>query len=96
MYFYRHVCEAMGHPQGPSPIYTDNDLARAIAERTVKVKKSESIEKSFHWIRDRVELGDFKLLRVDTDDNIADYFTKTLPPSRHRELRKRIVQTLDI
>jgi hypothetical protein len=92
MYFYRIVCEACGYPQGPSPIYVDNDVARGIADRSVKVKRSKSIDKSFHYIRDRVELQDLVILRVDTEDNISDFFTKSLPPERHRMLASRIIQ----
>jgi hypothetical protein len=92
MYFYRIVCEACGYPQGPSPIYVDNDVARGIAERSVKVKRSKSIDKSFHYIRDRVELQELIILRVDTEDNISDFFTKALPPVRHQQLASRINQ----
>ena len=92
VYFYRTVCEACGYPQGPSPIYVDNDVARGIAERSVKVKRSKSIDKSFHYIRDRVELDEIIILRVDTEDNISDFFTKALPPDRHEKLASRIIQ----
>ena len=92
MYFYRIVCEACGYPQGSSPIYVDNDVARGIADRSVKVKRSKSIDKSFHYIRDRVELEELAILRVDTEDNISDFFTKSLPPDRHQKLASRINQ----
>ena len=95
VYFYRIVAEACGYPQSePSPIYVDNDVARGIANRSVKVKRSKSIDKSFHYIRDRVELGDIAVLRVGTDDNISDFFTKALPPQRHKDLSARINQRL--
>ncbi len=94
MYFYRIVTEAVGYPQQASPIYVDNDVARGIADRSVKVKRSKSIDKSFHYIRDRVELKDIVILRVDTNDNLADFFTKALPPQRHVQLRERITQGL--
>ena len=95
VYFYRIVAEACGYPQHePSPIYVDNDVARGIANRSVKVKRSKSIDKSFHYIRDRVELHDISVLRVGTDDNISDFFTKALPPQRHKQLSLRINQRL--
>ena len=72
----------------------DNDVARGIANRSVKVKRSKSIDKSFHYIRDRVELHDISVLRVGTDDNISDFFTKALPPQRHKQLSLRINQRL--
>ena len=94
MYHYRTVAAALGYPQPPSPIYVDNDVARGIADRSVKIKRSKSIDKSFHYIRDRVELKDIVILRVGTDDNISDFFTKALPPQRHKYLASKINQSL--
>ena len=94
MYHYRTVAAALGYPQPPSPIYVDNDVARGIADRSVKIKRSKSIDKSFHYIRDRVELKDIVILRVGTDDNISDFFTKSLPPQRHKYLASKISQSL--
>lgn len=85
-YFFRIVVEALGYPQPPTPIYIDNDVARGIGDRTVKVKRSRSIEKCFHWLRDRIAFNDFELRRVSTKDNVADYFTKSVTPQRHDEL----------
>jgi hypothetical protein len=67
VYYYRIVTEACGYPQcEPSPIYVDNDVARGIANHFVKVKRSKSIDKSFHYIRDRVELGDVEMALMIT------------------------------
>jgi hypothetical protein len=85
-YYYRIVAEALGYPQPPTPVYIDNDIARGIADRTVKVKRSRAVDKSFHWLRDRVSLKEFELRRVDTKDNVADFFTKSVTPQRHDEL----------
>ena len=85
-YFFRIVADALGYPQPPTPVYVDNDVARGIADRTVKVKRSRAVDKSFHWLRDRVALKEFELRRVDTKDNVADFFTKAVTPQRHDEL----------
>jgi hypothetical protein len=73
----------MGYPQDATAIYVDNDVARGIATRTVKVKRSKSIDKSFHWIRCKVDNGVFAIKRVSSEDNLSD--------SRHVELRNRLV-----
>ena len=91
LYFLRLAAEAMGYPQQATTIYVDNDVARGIANRTVKVKRSKSIEKSFHWIRCKVDSGVFTIKRVSGEDNLSDYFTKSLPRCRHVELRNRLV-----
>ena len=91
-YFIRLVAEACGYPQTATTIYTDNEVAMGIANRSVKIKRSKSIEKSFHWIRDKVDSGDFIIKWVSSEQNIADYFTKALPRQRHLQLRPRIIQ----
>ena len=91
-YFIRIVADALGYPQPPTVLSTDNEVAQGIANRTVKIKRSKSIDKSFHWIRDRVDAGDFVVNWVPTDNNLADYFTKALPRTRHLALRKRVIQ----
>ena len=91
-YFIRLVAAACGYPQTATTIYTDNEVAIGIANRSVKIKRSKSIEKSFHWIRDHVDAGDFIIKWVPSEQNIADYFTKALPRQRHLQLRPRIIQ----
>jgi hypothetical protein len=91
-YFIRLVAAACGYPQTATTIYTDNEVAMGIANRSVKIKRSKSIEKSFHWIRDRVDSGDLTIKWVSSEDNLADYFTKPLPRQRHLQLRRRVIQ----
>jgi hypothetical protein len=91
-YFIRLIAEACGYPQPATTIYTDNEVAMGIANRSVKIKRSKSIEKSFHWIRDRVDSGELVIKWVPSEHNIADYFTKALPRQRHLQLRPRIIQ----
>jgi hypothetical protein len=91
-YFSRLVAAACGYPQNATTIYTDNEVAMGIANRSVKIKRSTSTEKSFHWIRDRVDSSDFIIKWVSSEQNLADYFTKALPRKRHLQLRPRVVQ----
>jgi hypothetical protein len=95
-YFIRLVAAACGYPQAATTIYTDNEVAMGIANRAVKIKRSKSIEKSFHWIRDHVDSGDFIIKWVSSEQNLADYFTKALPRQRHLQLRSRIIQWPEI
>ena len=40
----------------------------------------------FHWLRDRVRQGHFRIIFVSRLRNVADFFTKALPVARHRIL----------
>jgi hypothetical protein len=90
-YFYRIVLEFLGYPQKPTPFYGDNKIAVDISNDACKLRKAKAIDKSYHWFRDRCRLKDFESKWIRSEDNVADYFTKALPLSRHKELVEKIV-----
>ena len=62
----------------PVPCYVDNDAARLIVTAPNLSDKAKHIEIRFlaclNWFR----AGKFNYLRVDTDENLADFFTKPI------------------
>ncbi|KAG7372528.1 hypothetical protein IV203_018671 [Nitzschia inconspicua] len=81
------VClEELGHPQGPTPIITDNSTAVDIANDTVKQKRSKAMDMRFYWIRDRVRQGQFHIIWRKGTLNRADYFTKHHPAAHHKAI----------
>ena len=90
-YFLRNAFEALGHPQKATTFYGDNNITIGIATDNVKVKRSRAVNKEFHWFRDQIRLGNFEAIWIPTDDNLADYFTKALPRTRHYQLRHQLV-----
>ena len=81
-YFERTVLEALGYRQPATTLHADNMAAVGIANDTVKLRRSKAIDMRYHWIRDRVRQGIFKVLWSEGKDNIADYFPKTQPTKR--------------
>ena len=82
-YFERTVLEALGYKQPPTRLFADNMAAVGIANDTVKLRRSKAIDMRYHWIRDRVRQGIFRVIWSEGKDNIADYFTKLQPTKRH-------------
>jgi hypothetical protein len=82
----RQILNDMGHPQPPTPLYCDNEVAIGLATDTINLKMSKSLDMRFHWLRDRVRQGHFRILFVPGRYNTADFFTKALPVARHRTL----------
>jgi hypothetical protein len=85
----RQILHDMGHPQPPTPLYCDNEVAIGLATDTINLKMSKSLDMRFHWLRDRVRQGHFRLIFVPGLKNAADFFTKTklcLSPVAHRIL----------
>ena len=76
----------------PTPFFVDSKSAKDLAENPVYHKRSKHIEIKYHWIREHVDPeGDLltaRLLYVNTGDQSADMYTKSLtglPFVEHRE-----------
>ena len=72
------------------PLWCDNESAIKIAENPVQHRKTKHIEIRHHFIREHVAKGNIELLHVNTENRLADYFTKPLDEARFRELRHEL------
>jgi hypothetical protein len=65
--------------QLPTPIFCDSNGAIALAkDRTLFHPRTKHIDIRYHYIREKVENRDITIIRVGTNDNVADIFTKPL------------------
>jgi hypothetical protein len=69
----------------------DNACAVGLANDTVKMRRSKSIDMRYHWIKDRVKQTHFNVIWQKGADNLADFFTKPLPASQHQKLMHKLV-----
>ncbi|GJS53489.1 retrotransposon protein, putative, ty1-copia subclass [Tanacetum coccineum] len=56
------------------------------SEAAMKAKGARHYHRRYHYVRECIELDEINLLKVHTDDNLADPFTKALPkgkPTKH-------------
>jgi hypothetical protein len=67
----------------PSIIFEDNLSAIAIALANEQFHGLKHLAVKFHSIKDWIAEGEFTLLHVDGDNQIADVTTKSNPPSLH-------------
>ena len=87
----RTILNAIGHPQSATIMYTDNGCAHGLANDRIKIRKSKSIDLRYHWVRDRVRQGHFKVQWLSGANILADFFTKALPVHVHQKLMPRLV-----
>jgi hypothetical protein len=87
--YLRRVLDNMGYPQTPTRILCDNQYAVGLA----KAKRTKSIDMRYHWIRDRVAQGHFKVTWRPGEHNLAYFFTKALPVHTHQTLMRLLVNT---
>jgi hypothetical protein len=62
----------------PTAIHCDNDAALRLAQDQVWHSRVKHIRVKFHKLREHVECGDVRILRVRSADNTADILTKPL------------------
>ncbi|GJT69269.1 retrotransposon protein, putative, ty1-copia subclass, partial [Tanacetum coccineum] len=74
----------------PINMYCDNTGAIAIANESGITKGARHFRAKVHYLREVIEFGDIKLEKVQTDDNLADPFTKALAFPKHSELTRNI------
>ena len=72
------------------PLLCDNESAIKISLNPVQHFKTKHIEIRHHFIRDHIRQGEIELNYVNTQDNLADIFTKPLDEARFRELRHEL------
>ena len=89
----RNLLQGMGHAQPPTTIKTDNSTAVGFVHQTIQQKASKAWDMQLHWLRDKENQAQFKLLWEKGNLNGADYFTKvTHPTVHHKNMRSNYVQ----
>nr|GFB94895.1 retrovirus-related Pol polyprotein from transposon TNT 1-94 [Tanacetum cinerariifolium] len=63
----------------PINMYCDNFAAIIFTNEPGIMKGARHFLRRYHYVREQVETGEIKLIKVHTDDNLYDPFTKALP-----------------
>ena len=63
----------------PIVLYCDNSGAVANSKEPRSHKRGKHIERKYYLIREIVHRGDVAVLKIASQDNLANPFTKTLP-----------------
>ncbi|GJX94308.1 hypothetical protein Tco_0348894 [Tanacetum coccineum] len=74
----------------PINMYCDNTEAIAIAKVHGVTKGARHFHIKVHYLRKTIKMGDVRIEKVDTNENLADPFTKALAFPKHSELTKKI------
>ena len=65
----------------------DNKSAIELSKNSVQHGRSKHIDKKYYFLRDYVKQKVVKLQYCNTEEQVADIFTKALPIDRFRRLR---------
>ena len=87
----RHLQEELGVTNtGPTLIFEDNQGAISMAKNPVFHKRTKHVQIRYHFVREAVEQGTITLEYCQTDDMLADSFTKALAHDQFEKLRAGI------
>eukprot|EP00965_Chrysotila_dentata_P244299 6205891-Pleurochrysis_carterae.AAC.6 len=78
-------------PDEPSSLSMDNKSATDLAYNPEHHQRSKHIDRRHFFVRERVEAHDITMPFVNSADNLADFFTKPLPPRVFFALRDVIM-----
>jgi hypothetical protein len=70
--------------------YCDNVSAVYMSAKLVHHKRTKHIELDIHFVRERVQLGQLRVLHVPTGEQYADVLTKGLPTSTFQAFRSSL------
>ena len=71
-------------------VYCDNVSAVDLSTNPVQHQRMKHVEIDLHFVRDRVAIGDVRVLHVPTTSQFVDIFTKGLPSSTFLEFRSSL------
>jgi hypothetical protein len=75
----RQILADMDHPQPPTPIFCDNEVAIGLATDSINLKMSKSIDMRWHWVRDRIRQGHFRAVFVPGLRNHVRRLVRAIP-----------------
>jgi hypothetical protein len=71
-------------------VYCDNISAVYMTANPVHHRRTKHIELDIHFVREKVQLGQFRVLHVPTTQQFADVMTKGLPTAAFEEFRSSL------
>ena len=84
----RNFLTELGMKQKEFVLHCDSQSAIHLAKNAAYHSQTKHIQRRYHWLRERVEEGEFTLEKIHTDDNGSDMLTKNLPMDRLKIYRR--------
>ncbi|GKV35120.1 hypothetical protein SLEP1_g43434 [Rubroshorea leprosula] len=89
--WFKKLMNDLKQPQmHPTELFCDNLSAVAIVKNPILHGRTKHIKIKYHSIREMVNEGEVQVLHCDSDDQIADIFTKGLHKFRFETLRDKL------
>ena len=84
--WFKLFLKELGYEQSKVVLFEDNEAAIKITKNPQDHKRTKHIQVRYHYVRDQLREGVFKLVYVPTEHQLADLFTKGMYGPRLRFL----------
>jgi hypothetical protein len=84
------LLELQSPPSRYTLIYCDNISAVYLSNNLVQHQHTKHVKIDLHFVREKVAIGQIRVLHVPTTSQFADVFTKGLPSSVFEEFRSSL------
>jgi hypothetical protein len=81
----RNILMELGYEVGKTPLWEDNNAAIAIATKPERRSRIRHMHVKHMYLQEKVADGDIEVLKIDTELQLADLFTKAL--AKHKVLK---------
>jgi hypothetical protein len=79
-----------GYKLSKFPLLCDNESAIRMADNPVEHSRTKHIDIQYHFLRDHHQKGDIEITYVNTQNQLADIFTKPLDEKTFSKLRNEL------
>jgi hypothetical protein len=81
----------INNPLSSTPVLlADNQGAISLSKNAQFQNRTRHVDVKFHWIREHVDKEHFIIKYIPTADMLADMFTKSLRPYKHKDFCRKI------
>jgi hypothetical protein len=84
------LLELQAPPSRCTLVYCDNISAVYLSNNPVQRQRTKHVEIDLHFVREKVAIGQIRVLHVPMTSQFADVFTKRLPSSVFEEFRSSL------
>jgi hypothetical protein len=86
----RQTLRDYGYKLSKVPLLCDNESAIRMVDNPVEHSRTKHIDIRYHFLRDHQQKGDIEIAYVNTDNQLADIFTKPLDEKTFSKLRNEL------
>jgi uncharacterized beta-barrel protein YwiB (DUF1934 family) len=86
----RQTLRDYGYKLSKVPLLCDNESVIRMADNPVEHSRTNQIDIRYHFLRDHQQKGDIEIAYVNTQNQLADIFTKPLDEKTFSKLRNEL------